>query len=87
MIFNELLNNSLTHAFKESQDPNIEIRFSKTGENYKLMIKDNGVGMTAPIDLKKSNTTGFTLIRILSKQIRADFELFNDRGLVAVLEF
>ncbi|MDI7210784.1 sensor histidine kinase, partial [Leptospira santarosai] len=24
---------------------------------------------------------------ILSKQIRADFELFNDRGLVAVLKF
>lgn len=27
MIFNELVNNSLTHAFKESQDPNIEVRF------------------------------------------------------------
>ncbi|WP_078125044.1 sensor histidine kinase [Leptospira alexanderi] len=87
MIFNELLNNSLTHAFKESQDPNIEIRFSKNGENYKLIIKDNGVGMATPVDLKKPNTTGFTLIHILSKQIRANFELFNDRGLVAVLEF
>ncbi|EKP15375.1 sensor histidine kinase [Leptospira borgpetersenii] len=87
MIFNELVNNSLTHAFKESQDPNIEVRFSKTGENYKLIIKDNGVGMATPVDLKKPNTTGFTLIHILSKQIRANFKLFNDRGLVAVLEF
>ncbi|MCH5434459.1 sensor histidine kinase, partial [Leptospira interrogans serovar Canicola] len=43
MIFNELLNNSLTHAFKESKDPNIEIHFSKSGENYKLTLKDNGV--------------------------------------------
>ncbi|WP_039947287.1 histidine kinase dimerization/phosphoacceptor domain -containing protein [Leptospira alstonii] len=87
MIFNELLNNSLTHAFKGSSDPKIEICFSKHGENYKLIIKDNGVGMITPIDLKKQNTTGFTLIQILSKQIRANFELFNDRGLVAVLEF
>uniref|UniRef100_UPI000774ACD8 sensor histidine kinase n=1 Tax=Leptospira alstonii TaxID=28452 RepID=UPI000774ACD8 len=67
MIFNELLNNSLTHAFKESHDPNIEVRFFKYGENYKLIIKDNGVGMITPIDLKKQNTTGFTLIQILSK--------------------
>ncbi|EMO56968.1 histidine kinase [Leptospira santarosai str. CBC1416] len=87
MIFNELLNNSLNHAFKESQDPNVEIRFSKSGGNYKLIIKDNGVGMSTPVDLKKPNTTGFTLVHILSKQIRADFELFNDRGLVAVLKF
>ncbi|EMS89267.1 histidine kinase, partial [Leptospira noguchii str. Hook] len=28
MIFNELLNNSFTHAFKESKNPNIEIYFS-----------------------------------------------------------
>ncbi|WP_061206161.1 sensor histidine kinase [Leptospira santarosai] len=87
MIFNELLNNSLNHAFKESQDANVEIRFSKSGGNYKLIIKDNGVGMSTPVDLKKPNTTGFTLVHILSKQIRADFELFNDRGLVAVLKF
>ncbi|EKP04588.1 histidine kinase [Leptospira kirschneri str. 2008720114] len=87
MIFNELLNNSLTHAFKESKDPNIEIHFSKNGENYKLTLKDNGVGISAPIDLQKSKTTGFTLVHILSKQIRAKFKIFNDSGLVAVLEF
>ncbi len=87
MIFNELLNNSLTHAFKESKNPNIEINFSKNGENYKLTLKDNGVGMFAPIDLQKSKTTGFTLVHILSKQIRAKFKIFNDQGLVAVLEF
>ncbi|EMS89615.1 histidine kinase [Leptospira noguchii str. Cascata] len=87
MIFNELLNNSFTHAFKESKNPNIEIHFSKNGENYKLTLKDNGVGMSAPIDLQKSKTTGFTLVHILSKQIRAKFKIFNDQGLVAVLEF
>ncbi|MCG6168431.1 sensor histidine kinase [Leptospira sanjuanensis] len=87
MILNELLNNSLTHAFKEFSDPKIEIRFSKRGKNYKLVIKDNGVGMATPVDLKKSNTTGFTLMHILSQQIRANFELNNDNGLVATLEF
>ncbi|EMO91485.1 histidine kinase [Leptospira noguchii str. 2001034031] len=87
MIFNELLNNSFTHAFKESKNPNIEIHFSKNGENYKLTLKDNGVGMSAPIDLQKSKTTGFTLVHILSKQIRAKFKIFNDQGLVAILEF
>ncbi|EKP04658.1 histidine kinase domain protein [Leptospira kirschneri str. 2008720114] len=46
MIFNELLNNSLTHAFKESKDPNIEIHFSKNFSLYKLAVKDNGTGMT-----------------------------------------
>ncbi|EMK03956.1 histidine kinase [Leptospira kirschneri str. MMD1493] len=87
MIFNELLNNSLTHAFKESKDPNIEIHFSKNVSLYKLAVKDNGTGMTIPTSWKNSNTIGFTLIQILSRQIHANFEIFNDHGLVAVLEF
>lgn len=87
MIFNELLNNSFMHAFKETKDPNIEILFSKTGENCNLTIKDNGTGIPLPIDMKKQKTTGFTLVHILSKQIRANVEFFNDNGLVAVLKF
>ncbi|WP_061246876.1 sensor histidine kinase [Leptospira noguchii] len=87
LIFNELLNNSLTHAFKESKDPNIEIYFSKNVSLYKLTVKDNGVGMAIPTSWKNSNTIGFTLIHILSRQIHANFEIFNDQGLVAVLEF
>ncbi|GIM19827.1 histidine kinase [Leptospira borgpetersenii] len=87
MIFNELLNNSFMHAFKETKDPNIEILFSKTGENCNLTIKDNGTGIPLPIDMKKQKTTGFTLVHILSKQIRANIEFFNDNGLVAVLKF
>ncbi|UZN08352.1 sensor histidine kinase [Leptospira santarosai] len=87
MIFNELLNNSLTHAFKESQNPNIEIFFAKVGSNFKLTLKDNGSGIPVSIDMKKPNTTGFTLVHILSKQIHGNFELNNDSGLVATLEF
>ncbi|WP_000230924.1 sensor histidine kinase [Leptospira interrogans] len=87
MIFNELLNNSLIHAFKESKNPNIEIHFSKNVSIYKLAVKDNGTGMAIPENWKNSNTIGFTLIQILSRQIHANFEIFNDRGLVAVLEF
>ncbi|UOG43235.1 sensor histidine kinase [Leptospira noguchii] len=87
MIFNELLNNSFTHAFKESKNPNIEIHFSKNVSLYKLIVKDNGTGMAIPTSWKNSNTIGFTLIHILSRQIHANFEIFNDRGLVAVLEF
>lgn len=87
MIFNELLNNSFTHAFKEAKEPNIEIFFSKTSKNYNLTIKDNGTGIPLPIDMRKQKTTGFTLVHILTKQIRANIKFFNDNGLVAVLEF
>ncbi len=43
--------------------------------------------MANPENWKKSNTIGFTFIQILSRQIHANFVNFNERGLVAVLEF
>lgn len=87
MIFNELLDNCLTHAFENSSDPKIEISLSRTKEIYELIVKDNGIGMSMPFDVEKSNTTGFTLIHILSKQMRGSFNLTNGYGLVAVLKF
>ncbi|TGM97879.1 sensor histidine kinase [Leptospira yasudae] len=87
MIFNELLNNSLMHAFEKSTNPKIDVYFSKTGGEFKLIVKDNGTGMPIPVDLKKFTTAGFTLIQILSKQMKADFSFSYDQGLNAVLEF
>ncbi|TGM03500.1 sensor histidine kinase [Leptospira barantonii] len=87
MIFNELLDNSLTHAFQNSADPKIEIRLFRSKEVYQLIVRDNGIGMPMPFDAKKASTTGFTLIHILSKQMHGTFNLSNDRGLTAVLEF
>ncbi|TGK23286.1 sensor histidine kinase [Leptospira kmetyi] len=87
MIFNELLENCLTHAFKNTTDPKIEIRFFRSKKIFQLIVKDNGVGMPMPFDVKKSSTTGFTLIHILSKQMHGNFRLSGDQGLTAVLEF
>ncbi|EMF81122.1 histidine kinase [Leptospira weilii serovar Topaz str. LT2116] len=87
MICNELLNNSIAHAFANSENPNIEISFLKKEDRFQLTLKDNGTGIPSDLNLKKPGTTGLTLIQILAKQIKGTFQLFNEKGAVAVLEF
>ncbi|WP_061205754.1 sensor histidine kinase [Leptospira santarosai] len=87
MILNELLNNCLMHAFKDSKDPKIEVKLFKSKNRYTLSVKDNGVGIPNSVDLKKAQTTGFTLIYILSQQIRGNLAFASDRGLTSTLEF
>lgn len=87
MILNELLNNCLMHAFKDSKDSKIEVKLFKSKDHYTLSVKDNGVGIPTSVDLKKAQTTGFTLIYILSQQIRGNLAFSSDRGLTSTLEF
>lgn len=75
------------HAFKDSKDPKIEVKLFKSKNRYTLSVKDNGVGIPNSVDLKKAQTTGFTLIYILSQQIRGNLAFASDRGLTSTLEF
>jgi len=78
LIINEVLTNSFKHAFKSTEDPQINIELKYTDQYY-LSIKDNGTGF----DYEGSNvqnSLGLTLIDALSRQLGGEFYFENKNG-------
>ncbi|MDP3622851.1 MAG: histidine kinase dimerization/phosphoacceptor domain -containing protein, partial [Methanobacteriaceae archaeon] len=79
LIVNELVSNSLKHAFP-SGDGEIKILFHKLNGKYELIVKDNGIGLPKDFNLEKSQTLGLFLVKNLIDQIDGALEVKNDNG-------
>ena len=88
LILNEAITNSLKHAFPDKKEGVINISFKRTWQNhFQLSIKDNGVGLPETIDSKKQASMGMKLMRGLSGDIDATFQIKNNGGTEIVLDF
>jgi len=76
LILNEIITNALKHAFPNGQPGEIRLRLGRVDDNgYALSVADNGVGLCEAIDPETSKTLGLRLIRSLTRQIDAQFEV------------
>jgi len=85
LILNELIVNTLKHAFETVKpDSKIIIDFKKTDKNLLLKIKDNGKGFNGDI---KETSFGITLMKALSKKLNAtlNYESELNKGTEAQL--
>lgn len=74
LILNELVTNSCKYAFIENQTGNISMSITKIKEGeYLFEYRDNGPGITAGFDFKKTKSLGLRLIQRLVKQLRGTF--------------
>jgi PAS domain S-box-containing protein len=82
LIVNELITNSLKHAFPGDRRGAITIRFGldPAGSEYLLDYGDNGVGLPPGLDVKKLNTFGMRLIGLLTRQLDGNLELVPGEG-------
>lgn len=87
LIINELLTNSYKHAFKKENRGTIDVKLQKSNDTIFLQIEDNGSGLPAGFSLQESNTIGFTLIKMLCKQLEADIEIQSNTGTKVSLYF
>jgi len=72
IIINELVTNSLKHAFQE-RSGQICIDLHHGNENkFMLIVSDNGIGFPEEIDYKKSTSLGLQLLNTLVNQIGGD---------------
>lgn len=63
LIINEIVSNSLKHAFPEGRKGEIKIDVHFIGNNeYELTVSDNGIGLPEHIDFRKAETLGFRTI-------------------------
>jgi PAS domain S-box-containing protein len=82
LIVNELLTNCFKHAFPDRTNGLIEVTLQKSAidQNLHLIIQDDGVGIPENIDLKKTDSLGLRLVRILTQQLRASLTVSSVMG-------
>lgn len=81
LIINEIVSNTLKHAFPEGQQGEISITLYKRENKVYLSIKDNGIGLNQHPNLEQHESFGFLLIDTLSKQLEADLSITIENGL------
>ena len=88
LIINELISNSLKHAFKGRQDVcTITVSFSRSGCVYHLTIGDDGIGVPDDFDLENTSSMGLEIVFILTEQIEGQIQFDNTRGTTFEINF
>jgi PAS domain S-box-containing protein len=76
LILNELISNSLKHAFPGRDTGEIKVSLKREDCGmYLLEVSDNGVGLPAGLDPIATHTLGLRLVRSLTGQLSGSFEL------------
>lgn len=89
LIINELITNSLKHAFKgrESGRIEVQIRYDHDSDRVHLRVADNGIGLPDAFLDGETKSLGETLIRKLTDQLDGSFHKDNDGGAVVEIRF
>jgi PAS domain S-box-containing protein len=81
LIINELVSNSLKHAFPNNKRGEIGIKLSSNQKNKtKLTVKDNGVGLPKSVNFRDPETLGLQLVSDLIEQIEGKIKLERTAG-------
>ncbi len=82
LILNELVTNSLKHAFAPEQvgSREIQVRMVVEGDDIELAVEDNGVGLPSGFDLDGGGTLGMHLVRMFARQLGGKVEFSRAAG-------
>lgn len=87
LIINELLTNSIKHAFPGGRKGNIEISLSKDKDNMNnLIIKDDGIG-AGNLNFENASTMGMELVNMLTEQLEGKIEVKTCKGTEIKISF
>jgi two-component sensor histidine kinase len=82
LIINELVTNSLQHAFPNERPGRISILFSWDFNEmaHVLEISDNGIGLPEHVDCYNPSSMGFELVQALVRQIKGKLMISRSDG-------
>ena len=81
LIINELLNNSLRHAFPADRKGEIQIKLHPIDHGkYELVVSDDGVGFPEDLDIRATHSLGMQLVNTLVEQVGGTIELHRGKG-------
>lgn len=85
IIVNELITNSLMHAFGNNSDVKgkkkiIEVYLKEQNDKVSIEVADNGEGIPEGFDLAGQSSMGFSIINTLIQQLEADYSMDGGDG-------
>jgi len=87
LLLNELVSNSLKHAFPDGRPGKIEIVGRAANDRTILEVRDNGIGMGAGSAEKTGKTLGLKLVGMLAKQLAGTATNVGNGGCAFRIEF
>ena len=87
LIVNELVSNSMKHAFPNDRKGKIDIEFKLEDGIYSMIVSDNGVGFPKDYDLEVSDSLGLRIVNSLTEQIDGQIELERTNGTRYIIKF
>ncbi len=82
LVINELVSNSLKHAFPPQCAGEIRVEFlRKDDQSYSFTVADNGKGLPDGFDYRHTTSLGLQLVvNLVEVQLRGSIEVLNENG-------
>lgn len=87
LVVNELLTNSLKHAFAGRAGGNLELLLRAEGGSALVELGDDGPGLGAALGSERPGHIGLTLVSVLAAQLHGSVEALEGRGARIRLRF
>jgi len=88
LIVNELISNSLKHAFPTEKEGEVRVNFHSMGDGvYRLSVADSGVGLPVGFDFRRSKSLGLQLVTVMTELLGGTIELNQDGGTTFTITF
>ncbi|MDO8873312.1 MAG: PAS domain S-box protein [Methanoregula sp.] len=85
LVINELVSNSLKHAFPDDRSGTIRISSGYDNGSIRLEVGDDGIGMPPDLDWKNLESLGFRLVNSLVDQLDGKIICEKDGGTVFII--
>ncbi len=81
LIINELVTNSLKHAFPNRNSGTIRVSLhEKNNQHVELVVSDDGIGLAPDLDPRRVSSLGLDLVFTFAEQLSAEIALTRDNG-------
>ena len=72
MVFTELIQNAVEHAFDDERGGMIEIRCERDGDGLRLTVEDDGVGLPPDFSLAETTSLGLSIVSTLVGELAGE---------------
>ena len=87
LIINELISNSLKHAFPHNETGEVSVSLKLLGNRYQLIVSDNGIGFPEELDFKNTESLGLQLVNNITGQLDGEIDLDRSNGTKVTINF
>ena len=88
LIINELITNSLKHAFPGERSGTISLSFKQLkSRDFLLTVSDDGIGIPEDVDITSTNTLGMQLVTVLVGQLGGTLKVKRKEGTSFTIRF